>query len=360
MIKLSKWALAAIFLLGSGLCLLQSESRAQTSQPKPKRAAASSKSPAQEAAPAASPGAIFPSVVARVDGEAIYGKDLETLVRRELSLIGDPEWKALRGDYRAQLALEKMTNLINNKLLYHHAKASGIVVPDSEVQAEVEKFTKSFESEVAMREALKSQFTDMAAIQKGTRESLTVSKFLDGTIRKTIKVSAEEIAKFYAEHTSDFRHPDLVRTSQIFIRPEGTSAAQDASARERAEALLARIQKGEDFEALARDHSMSDSASRGGDLGFYSREALAPEYAEVAFSQPPGSVQLARTQMGYHIIKVGEMKKEGLSSLEEVKPELAKFLEEQKYQSALDALVQQLRQKSKVEILIAASALLNP
>ena len=63
---------------------------------------------------------------------------------------------------------------------------------------------------------------------------------------------------------------------------------------------------------------MHPSASKGGDIGLATKESMAPEYSEAAFSLPVGGIGLVRTQYGYHILKVTDRKKEGLATLEEV------------------------------------------
>jgi parvulin-like peptidyl-prolyl isomerase len=68
---------------------------------------------------------------------------------------------------------------------------------------------------------------------------------------------------------------------------------------------------------------MDSSAAQGGDTGYASKDNLAPEYADAAFSLPIGTVALVRTQAGYHVIKVVDRKKEGLFTLEEIKPSYA-------------------------------------
>ena len=295
-----------------------------------------------------------------MNGKAILGRELEDLVRRELASIGNPEWNNLREDYRGQLTLNQITVLINSKLLYQKATASGTKVTEAEVQAEVDKIAKNYKSDAEMNAALASQNTDRAALQTSLAESLTMAKFVDEAINKKIVVTPEELSKFYSSNPTQFSHPDIVRTSHIMIQPAGDTAQQDAIAQERAEALLARVKKGEDFAKLARENSVDGSASQGGDMGFAGKGNMAPEYAEAAFSLPVGSVKLIKTQFGYHIIKVTDKKKEGLATLEEVKQELTDFLKNQKAQTELTKLVNQLRDNAKIEILIPAGQPLTP
>jgi parvulin-like peptidyl-prolyl isomerase len=362
----AKITVPAFLLLCAGVCFPQSKAKVQETPPK---ASAGPSVPAPNAQPQSAenekiptpgPDAIFPAVVARVDGEAILGRDLEELVHLELSAIGNPEWKKLRGEYRGEVTLKNITALINSKLLYQNARASGIKAGDAEVQSELQRIAKTFKSDAEMDAALASRQMDRASLEKSVFERLTMSKYVEETINKKIVVTPEEIADYYSSHPEDFRHPDVVRTSHILIQPAGNTPEQDAKAKARAEALLARIKKGEDFAKLARENSMDSSASQGGDMGFNSRESLLREYSESAFSLPVGGVELIKTQFGYYIIKLTAKKKEGSFTLEEIKPQLIEVLKKKKSDDALNELVGRLREKANIEILISASELLNP
>ena len=81
---------------------------------------------------------------------------------------------------------------------------------------------------------------------------------------------------------------------------------------------------------------------------------------EAAFSLPVGGIKLVKTQAGYHVIKVTDKKKEGLSTLDEVRQQLTDFLKNEKAQAELAKMVNQLRDQSKIEILIPSGQPLNP
>jgi peptidyl-prolyl cis-trans isomerase C len=364
--SLKKVAIPGLLLLFVGLCFPQSKAKVQetplkanAAEPKPS-ANPQTKSTEEEKIPPPAPNAIFPAVVARVNGTAILGRDLEALVREELRSIGNPEWKNLRGEYRGELTLSKMTALINSKLLYQKAAASGINVPTAEVKSELQKFARTFKSEAEMNEALAREHTDRTSLEKRLHENLVTSKYVEETVNKKVVVTPEEVAQYYSSNSKEFHHPDIVRTSHILIRAAGNGPDQDAKAKERAEALLIRIQKGEDFAKLARENSMDSYASQGGDIGFAYEDELAPEYSEAAFSLPLGAVRLVKTQDGYHIIKVVDKKSEGQFTLEDVKAQLHKRLKNQKSQENLNALINQLRAKANIEIMISARELLSP
>jgi parvulin-like peptidyl-prolyl isomerase len=211
-----------------------------------------------------------------------------------------------------------------------------------------------------MNIALAKEMTDRESLEKDLRESLVLAKYINETINKKVTVTPEEVTKYYSTHPSEFQHPDIVRTSHILIQPAGDTPAHDALAKQRAEEILARVKKGEDFAKLAKENSMDASAAQGGDVGFASKTALTAEYADAAFSLPVGGVKLVKTQAGYHILKVTEKKKEGLSTLEEVKDQLTEFLKNEKAQAELTVTVNRLRDQSKIEILIPSGQPLKP
>jgi peptidyl-prolyl cis-trans isomerase C len=351
-----------LFLIFAGICFPQSEPKTKAAPAGAPVADASPKAPAKETPkdaddeviPQAAPNALFPALVARVNGKPVLGRDLEQIVRGELASIGNPEWKNLREDYRGQLMMNGLTSLISSKLLYQKAIASGVKATELEVQAEMQKISKSFQSDAEMNLALANQNMDRATLENNLRQTLAVSKYVEENINKKIVVTPEEAGKYYSGHPAEFQHPDIVRSSHILIRPAGDTPEQDTLAKQRAEALLARVNKGEDFAKLAKENSVDSSASQGGDIGLSTKANLAPEYGEAVFSMPVGSVKLVKTSYGYHIVKVTEKKKEGLSTLDEVKDQLMAFLKDQKAQEDLTKLVNQLRDQAKVEILISA------
>jgi peptidyl-prolyl cis-trans isomerase C len=369
-ISLKIFAIPSLFLIFAGLCFPQSAPKTKPAPAKTVAPAADSAAKPQsketpketedETVPPAAPNALFPAVVAKVNGKSVLGRELEQLVRSQLAQIGSPEWKNLRDEYRGQLVLESLNSLISSRLLYQKATDSGIKATDLEIQAELQSFSKSFKSDAEMNQALASQQMDRASLEKSLRQNLVISKFVEENVTKKIVVTPDEAAKYYSGHPAEFQHPDVVRISLILIQPAGNTSEQDDLAKQRAEALLARIKKGEDFGKIAKENSVDSSASQGGDIGFVSKENLAPELSDAAFSLPIGGVKLIKSSFGYHILKATEKKKEGLSTLEEVKAQLIDFLKDQKTQTELNKLVTQLRDQSKVEILIPAGQPLNP
>lgn len=305
-------------------------------------------------------GSLFPAVVARVNGKPIAGRDLERIVRAELAPIGNPAWKNLREEYRQQLVLTSVNSLINSRLIYEKAIAAGTSVPETEVAQEMDRIAKSYGSDAQMNMALAALHRDRETLEKELRERLVIAKYLDTNIKDKVGVTPEEVEKYYNDNPDEFKHPEVVRTSQIFIEPTANTPEQDAIAKQRAEALVARIQKGEDFAKLAKENSMDSSASQGGDIGFYSRQTTTPEFWEAAYSLPVGEVKLIKTDAGYHIIKVTDKRKEGRFSLDEVKNQITLRIGTRKAEEETGKIINKLREEADIEILISAGELVNP
>lgn len=358
MIQFSR--LAICILIAAGLAFAQVPAKPQTSAPKPAPPAqkAAAKEPEEaEQIPPDMPGGLFPSVVARVNGRAVLGRDLEQRIQSELAPIGNPEWKNLKEDYQQELIAQSLGSLVAAELIYQKAVSMGLKATDAEVQAEFSKTAKSFASDAEMNIALANRGMDRPSLTRELGRSLTVARYVNDTIAKKITVTPTEVNEYYASHKSEFNHPEMIRTSHILIIVnEGATPERDKLALQRAEMLLARVKKGEDFAKLAKEYSMDNTASNGGDVGLTPKGALAPEYEAAAFALPVGGVSgVVRTQVGYHIIKVAEKKKAGISDLEEVRPALTGYLKSQRIDTELLRVVEGLRSSTKIVLLLKIS-----
>ena len=114
-----------------------------------------------------------------------------------------------------------------------------------------------------------------------------------------------------------------------------------------ARAIVAALQGGADFAALARERSRGPGAAEGGDLGFFKREEMPEAFAEAAFALAPGQFTATpvRTQFGWHVIKVEERREQPLPSFEQAAEELRRAIIEE----AATGLVDRLRAQASVQ-----------
>lgn len=148
----------------------------------------------------------------------------------------------------------------------------------------------------------------------------------------TTAVLEDSVAAYHAAHPIEFTEPAKIRVRHILVTARANDSARvKEEAKAKALALRARIRKGEDFAAVAREASDDRaSAARGGDLGELLRSQLVPEFAGPAFALTPGEVsEPVPTAFGYHLIRVDEKIPERLRPIEECRSEIRRFLAEQ-------------------------------
>lgn len=151
-------------------------------------------------------------------------------------------------------------------------------------------------------------------------------------VRESIKVPDADIEAFYKQNIAQYQTPEEVRASHILLKTEGKN---EAEVRARAEDILKRAKAGEDFATLARQYSEDESnAGNGGDLNYFPRGAMVPEFEEVAFRLKPGEISdLVTTPFGFHIIKVVDHRQATTRPLEEVRSEIEEQLKWQQAQT---------------------------
>jgi peptidyl-prolyl cis-trans isomerase C len=112
-----------------------------------------------------------------------------------------------------------------------------------------------------------------------------------------------------------------------------------------AKAALARVKKGEDFAKVATELS-KDPGGEGGDLGWFTKDKMVPEFADAAFKLEPGQISdPVKSQFGWHIIKVEEKRMKSFPTFEQVKDQAARYV----VQKAQADLIGQLHQGVKIE-----------
>jgi peptidyl-prolyl cis-trans isomerase D len=155
-----------------------------------------------------------------------------------------------------------------------------------------------------------------------------------GLITST-QVSDDEVRKFYQENASKFQGDEQRRASHILIAFDKKDDAAKKAAREKAESVLAEVNKNPaKFDELAKKYSQDPgSAANGGDLGLFGRGMMVKPFEDAAFSMKPGAVSgLVESDFGYHIIKLTEIKGQA-PTYDDVKAQIRAELLNQKAQA---------------------------
>jgi peptidyl-prolyl cis-trans isomerase C len=318
-------------------------------------AAASGQAPAQAAAqtPAVTPPkpvpAQLPEVVARVNGETIGKAEFENAVRSLEGRAG----RAVPADQRDRVYRGILDQLIGYRLLIQETKARKVAIFDADVDARLAQIRKQFPSDEAFKQTLAQQKMSEAQLREDARNDMLVSKMLDVEIQ--IAVQPQDVTAFYQQNPDKFQQGERVRASHILIRlPEKTDEKIKGEARTKAAEVLKQVKSGQDFAALAKQHSQDPgSAPNGGDLGYFQQGQMVGAFERVAFDLKPGEVSdLVETPFGFHIIKVADKQAARTVPIDEVRPQIEEFLRNQQREQKTQSFVEALKTKGKVEILI--------
>lgn len=174
------------------------------------------------------------------------------------------------------------------------------------------------------------------------------NKSISDKLSKEIVILDEEIEDYYFEHEDKYRQQKEVKASHILIKAESTDPEKEAAARRKAEDILAKVNGGEDFAELAKTYSEDPgSAPTGGDLGFFPRQGKMVEpFAEAAFNLEVGEVSdVVKTQFGFHIIKVNDVKEEKLQSIDSVSDTIRKQLHDERLLKLLAEETERIRNR---------------
>ena len=190
---------------------------------------------------------------------------------------------------------------------------------------------------IGAKAAQTAKIMETAAFQQRlnhVRDKLLLEEYLLVEARKS--TTPEAIAKLYQDTIKALPPEDEVHARHILVETE-----------DQAKDIIARIGKGEDFGKLSVELSKDPgSGKQGGDLGWFTRDRMVPEFAEVAFKTAVGQISApVKTQFGWHVLKVQEKRPHQPPKLEEVKDQIAQYLERKAQQD----IILGLRAKAKIE-----------
>lgn len=169
-------------------------------------------------------------------------------------------------------------------------------------------------------------------------------------LRATFEPTAEEMQDYYRENQSEFQVQEQVQAAHILFKTAGNSAESVQKIRQKAEKVLEEAKAGKDFSRLAQRHSEDGSAANGGDLGFFGRGRMVPEFERAAFSLAKGEISdLVTTQFGFHIVKVLEKQAARTQAFEEVKGLIESSLTSAKAEAAARDLADKAYRQTRNE-----------
>jgi peptidyl-prolyl cis-trans isomerase C len=178
-----------------------------------------------------------------------------------------------------------------------------------------------------------------------TRNKLLMEALLQSVAKSALNDA--EMHKVYDDAVKQMGEEKEVHARHILFRAPAGDEKAGKEAEDKAKAVEARLKKGEDFAKIATELTEDPSGkANGGDLGFFSKEQMVPEFSDAAFALANGQVSApVKTQFGWHVIKVEETRAKPQPKFEEVKPQIEQYVA----RKAQAELVTKLRANAKIE-----------
>lgn len=231
-------------------------------------------------------------VAAKINGEVVYINDLKQ------SYADHPQIKD-RVSFEEFYA-KTLDVFVNSKLVYQAAQ-----------KAKIEE-TPEYQRQLVT-----------------AKEDLARKLYLEKLVEE--KVNDEAVKKLYDEYTSKFESQKEVKAKHILVDSE-----------DKAKEVISKLNKGEDFVKLAKEYSRDQV-----DLGYFTEEMMVPEFSKAAFAMNKGAYSKApvKTEFGYHVILVEDVRASKPLELKDVEPQLKNMVTQQ----VIAQIFEDLRNNAKVE-----------
>lgn len=273
------------------------------------------------------------AAIATVNGQPINEYDFMNVYYQQIEY-----YQSMLGQLNRQM-LETIRysaydRLVDNMLIIQEIEARNIEVPKDEIEAELADFKEAYSQEVLDQYGYTDDY-----IKESIAVQLKYNKLIS-EISGTIDVSEQAVKDMYEQ----------ARASHILVKVDSDDEQAWDEAKERAESVLAELEH-TDFAELAKMYSDDSSAENGGDIGFIKRGQTVAPFEEAVFNMEVGEVSdLVKSEYGYHIIMVTDVKRAEGEEYELAKEQLREELEtEQRYKQFANWLTEQ---KEQAEIVI--------
>lgn len=237
------------------------------------------------------------------------------------------------------------------------AVVNGQVITEQDVAARLAKLTPAYRQALGhdRRRLLEEMVVETLLVQEARKRGLErdpqvrqlardaqkqilIGRLLEREGRDKVQVADQEIAAYYDAHQDQFVEPERWRASQILVTTEPA-----------AKGVVERLGKGESFERLAADLSQDPSKSRGGDIGYFTRGQLIPEFEAACLQLAVGQTSgVVKSSLGYHVIRMTDHRPGAQRGLGDVREQVAQSIRSQRERGLVEQYLSVLRKQAQV------------
>jgi len=228
-----------------------------------------------------------------------------------------------------------LDTLITEKIIDLEVEKQKVVVSEEDIENEMKKIIDYYGGEDSFNQALKSAGYSIDTVKEDIKKNVEVKKLLE----PSITITEDEMKQHFEDNKEMFAQEEQVKASHILV-----------DSLEKAQEVKNKLSTGEEFAKLAQEYSLDNSnKDKGGELGYVVKGQMVPEFEEAVFSLGVGEISdSVKTEFGYHIIKVEEVKEAKEANYEESKDEIKDILIEQRLPEAYNTWIQEKQSEYKV------------
>jgi len=255
-------------------------------------------------------------VLVSVNGSKISTQD----VNNALMEATQGRFNQVPADKQEEFRKQVLQQLIAKELVYGDAVKTG-VLKSKEFKSEYKKVQTRVKKELAIQVWQKQQLDK-------------------------VKISAKELKKYYDKNQEEFNEKESVHARHILVKTEDEAKKIISQLKSlKGSALKTK------FIELAKAKSTGPSASKGGDLGFFSKGQMVPEFNSKVFSMKVGTItpKAVKTQFGYHVIYLEEKRSASVRTFTEVKSFIEQRLKMEKFKDVMKKTMQNLQKKATIK-----------
>jgi len=293
-------------------------------------------------------------VVAIVNDAIILASELEARmlpVRGDAMQIADPRERERR---LSKLSTQVLDEMINEELIVQAADAAKVEVDSSEVQAALDEIKQNNNlDDAGLQQALAAQGYTLANYKQDLRRQLLRLRAVNQLVAPKVQVTEEDVRARYDEMQRRSQSVSAVNLSHILIAlPQNPTEQQLAEAKEKASKIVARVKGGEAFDKVAAEVS-DDTGTKatGGQLGWFQRGSVQPEWEQIVFSMEKGDVRgPVSGPQGLHVFHVTDVKQSELKPFGEMKEQIMRELRRREMDKQTATWLEDLRKKAYIDI----------
>jgi peptidyl-prolyl cis-trans isomerase SurA len=246
-------------------------------------------------------------IAAIVDEDVIMQSEVDARIQQVLAqLAADPAAEMPPEDLIRDQVLER---LIVEDLQMQMGERAGVRVSDDQLNAALQRIAAQNNlSLIQFRAAIEQDGISYASMREQIRKEMIISQVQQGVMNSRIEISDQELKNFLASEVGETITADEYRLAHILLAiPDQATPEQVHDVKSRADTLLGRLDRGENFQSIAIAESSGQDATNGGDLGWRKPVQLPTMFADVAQDMIIGEVRgPIRSGSGFHLIKLME------------------------------------------------------